>query len=90
MKPTAKLKAVKELQKSTGWQVMVEVMRDEILASAMSIADSAKMDVDEINFRRGSIWAAKQLMDMPIRLQVRLESEAALDAVDDNKKSTDQ
>lgn len=90
MKPSAKLKAVKELQKSTGWQIMVEVMRDEILASAMSIAESAKMDVDEINFRRGSIWAAKQLLDMPIRLEVRLESETALAAVDDKKKSVDQ
>lgn len=90
MKPSAKLKAVKELQKSTGWQIMVEVMRDEILASAMSIAESAKMDVDEINFRRGSIWAAKQLLDMPIRLEVRLESETALAAVDDKKQSVDQ
>ena len=89
MKPNAKLKAVKEL-KSNGWRVMVEVMQEEILASAMSIADSAKMDVDEINFRRGSIWAAKQLLEMPIRLRVRLESEAALDAVDDSKKSADQ
>ena len=90
MKPSAKLKAVKELQKSTGWQIMVEVMRDEILASAMSIAESAKMDVDEITFRRGSIWAAKQLLDMPIRLEVRLESETALAAVDDKKQSVDQ
>ena len=53
MTPQAKLKAIKELTGSKGWAVLLDVMNDEILASAMSIAESANMDLTEINFRRG-------------------------------------
>ena len=48
MTPRAKLKAIKELTGSKGWAVLLDVMNDEILASAMSIAESANMDLTEI------------------------------------------
>jgi hypothetical protein len=88
MRPEQKLKAVRDLIKSRGWAVLHEVMQDEILASAMAIADSPNMDLAEINFRRGSIWAAKQMLEMPTRLQAKLESEIALSNVDDKKKTS--
>jgi len=87
MNSKAKLKAIDDLMKSKGWQVLNQIMKDEIVSSAMSIADNASMDLQEINFRRGSIWAAKQMLDMPIRLRQNLEAEIALDT--DDRRSID-
>jgi hypothetical protein len=44
----------------------------------MAIADNPNMTLDEINFRRGSIWAAKRMLEMPHRLEMKLNSEIAL------------
>ena len=87
MNSKAKLKAIDDLMKSKGWQVLNQIMQDEIVSSAMSIADNASMDLQEINFRRGSIWAAKQMLEMPVRLRQKLEAEIALDT--DDRRSTD-
>ena len=87
MTPQAKLKAIKELTGSKGWAVLLDVMNDEILAAAMSIAESANMDLTEINFRRGAIWAAKRMLELPVRLQSKLESEIALSDMDDRNKN---
>lgn len=87
MTPQAKLKALQSLMSSKGWTVLNEVMNDEILASAMSIADTPNMDLQEINFRRGSIWAAKRMLELPVRLQAKLESEIALSNTDDRNKA---
>ncbi|MAS48194.1 MAG: hypothetical protein CL557_12405 [Alphaproteobacteria bacterium] len=87
MNSKAKLRAVDDLMKSKGWQVLNQIMKDEIVSSAMSIADNASMDLQEINFRRGSIWAAKQMLEMPIRLRQKLEAEIALDT--DDRQTTD-
>jgi hypothetical protein len=87
MNSKAKLKAIDDLMKSKGWQVLNQIMKDEIVSSAMSIADNASMDLQEINFRRGSIWAAKQMLEMPVRLRQKLEAEIALDT--DDRRSTD-
>jgi len=87
MTPQAKLKALQSLMSSKGWTVLNEVMNDEILASAMSIADTPNMDLQEINFRRGSIWAAKRMLELPVRLQAKLESEIALSNTDDRNKT---
>ena len=87
MNSKAKLKAIDDLMKSKGWQVLNQIMKDEIVSSAMSIADTASMDLQEINFRRGSIWAAKQMLEMPVRLRQKLEAEIALDT--DDRRSSD-
>jgi hypothetical protein len=80
------LKAVLDLQKSLGWKVLADVMNQEVVAAAMAIADNPKMTLDEINFRRGTIWAAKQLMDLPIKIQLKLENDLALSTKDDKPK----
>ena len=64
-------------------------MKEEIVTSAMSIADNSKMDLDEINFRRGSIWAAKQFLEIPNRLKLKFENEIALEKVDESLKKDD-
>lgn len=80
------LKAVLDLQKSLGWHILAEVMNQEVVAAAMAIADNPKMTLDEINFRRGTIWAAKQLIDLPVKIQLKLENELALSSKDDKPK----
>lgn len=82
-----RLKALIDLQNSSGWKVVTDVMNDEVVAAAMAIADNPKMTLDEINFRRGTIWAAKQLIDLPVKIQLKLENELALSTKDDNPKA---
>lgn len=64
--------------RSKGWQVIAEVMAEEQVAAAMAIADNPQMTLDEINFRRGAIWAATQLQNLPERLMRRLEADIVL------------
>lgn len=87
MNSRERLKAVLDLQKSPGWKAVSDVMADEVVAAAMAIADNPKMSLDEINFRRGTIWAAKQLMDLPAKIQLKLENELALSSQDDKPKA---
>lgn len=84
MTPKQKLKAVNDLTKSSGWAVIKEVMEDEVLQAAMAIAQTATMSIDEINFRRGSIWAATQMLELPERLRMKLEAEDRLLPMDDS------
>ena len=74
-----KLRRLKELETSAGWNVLLEIMKEEIVVSAMQIAETPNMELDEINYRRGSIYAAKRLLELPQRLAVKLENEIAMD-----------
>jgi len=78
MTPRQKLKAIDELMASDGWRVLSEVMQQEIVGAAMGMASSAQMSQDEMHFRRGSIWAANQLAELPGRLHHKFQSEASL------------
>ena len=82
MTPKAELSAIEALEKSKGWIVLRKVMEDEIVLAAMAIAENPNMSLDEINFRRGSIFAAKALLDMPTRLKSKLYGEVALNKDD--------
>lgn len=82
MTPKAELSAIEALEKSKGWIVLRKVMEDEIVSAAMAIAENPNMSLDEINFRRGSIFAAKALLDMPTRLKSKLYGEVALNKDD--------
>ena len=65
-------------------------MDEEVVKLAMSIAETSDMTLDQISFRRGAIFAAKQLLDLPTHLRVRLENEIALSGEDDNIRSNIQ
>lgn len=86
MKDTQAHVALNALERSKGWKYLREVMEQEVLSAAMAIADTPNMPIDEINFRRGSIWAAKSLLDLPQKLKLRLENEIALSR--DDSEST--
>lgn len=81
--PKSDLASIDALEKSKGWAVLMRIMHEEILQAAMAIAESPNMPIDEINFRRGSIWAGKRMLELPLRLRVKLENELALLGVDD-------
>jgi hypothetical protein len=55
----------------------------------MAIAETPNMELEEINFRRGSIWAAKRMLELPVRLRQKLEAEVALLNVDDSNRRND-
>ena len=78
MSDRGSLNAIDTLENSKGWTVMRKVMEEEIVSSAMAIAESPTMSLDEINFRRGTIFAAKALLDMPTKLRSKFEAEIAL------------
>jgi len=80
--PHAAIKALNTLDKNKGWQLLRKIMEEEIVASAMAIADKTEMSVDEINFRRGTIWAAKQMLNLPEKARIKFENEIALDRDD--------
>ena len=77
------LKGVETLRASRGWTYLREVMEQEIVSAAMGMANNANMSVEEMHFRRGSIWAAKQLLELPDKLQLHLESQIKLEAADE-------
>jgi hypothetical protein len=83
------LKSLDQLKNSRGWAYLRAVMEQEAVAAAMAIAENPKMTLDEINFRRGTIWAAKQLLDLPDKLALRLQNEVALTRKDDPSPPSD-
>lgn len=80
---TQELRALTALAESNGWAMLRRIMEDEIVAAAMMIAESPQMSQQEVDFRRGAIWAAKQLLDTPTRVIQRLEGDLRLDDPDD-------
>ena len=83
------VKAILNLQSSDGWELIKKVMEDEILQAAMQIGENPNMELNEINFRRGAIWAANRMLELPDRLKVKLENEIALSQRDDSKLDKD-
>jgi hypothetical protein len=85
MSTRSQIKAIDELKRSKGWQTIQRIMEQEVVAAAMLIADDPNMTAKEIDFRRGAIWAAKQLLNLPDRLKARLETDLALSHEDDSQ-----
>ena len=81
-----KIDALQKLINSPGWAVLKEAMQQDIVSAAMAIADNPSMHLDEINFRRGSIWAGKQLLSAPELIITKMQND---DAFDRSKSPTD-
>ena len=73
------IRALDTLLASRGWAVLREQMEKEIVTAAMQIAQNPNMTHDEINFRRGAIWAGQQLLETPHRMRQKLETERLID-----------
>ena len=75
----SKLKSIREMKETRGWAVCAEVMQSEITQAAYQMADNSRMPVDEMHFRRGAIWAARKLLELPDAIAARLENELLLE-----------
>lgn len=73
------LKELIALSESRGWAKINEVMQDEILQLALSMARSPDMTQQQMDFQRGAIFAAEQLLNVPTRLIQKIEGDLALD-----------
>lgn len=72
-------KAISALTKSDGWRILQEIMREELLASAINLSDRHRASIEDIHFQRGAIWAARQFIDMPTKLLAYYENQVLLD-----------
>lgn len=80
MTPKRKQEAIEKLLKSEGWAVLKEHMEAAILEAAYRLVGSASMPIDEVHFRRGSIWAAKRFLEMPDQVSALLTGELLMEA----------
>lgn len=55
-------------------------MKEDIMRAAYNIAESPNMTIEEINFRRGAMWAARRLLELPTALRLRLENDLLMEA----------
>ena len=76
------IRALKELRDSYGWQLIKKVIEDDIVAACFGMADSVLMSEKEIDFRRGSISAARNLLNLDSALLARLESDLLMASTD--------
>ena len=67
------------LAESRGWAKINKVMQDEILQLALNMARSPDMTQQQMDFQRGAIWAAEQLLNVPERLIHKLEGDMAFE-----------
>lgn len=78
LKPKEAHKAVSEMTQSKGWAYLRDIMRQEITEAAFAMANAAAMTESEMHFRRGAMWAAVRLVELPDRLLLKLQNEVAL------------
>lgn len=84
-----RLKQLKELANHPGWQHMAEVMKNEIVLAAFSLAEKRKIDQYEVEFQRGAMWAARRTVELPANLIALLESELTMERAMEIAKSAD-
>jgi hypothetical protein len=73
-----KIKELKTISESQGWAVLHKIMEDEILLLALSMARSSQMTQQDMDFQRGAIFAAEQMLNMPTKLINKLEGDLLL------------
>jgi len=72
------LRHLKDLIASKGWGILLAKMQQSITDAAFQFADFRPMNSQEVDFRRGAMWAAKQLMILPQVVTTQLENDIIL------------
>ena len=78
MEKTEELRILHELSESKGWALIQDKMSQEVVAAAFQLGANNGMTIDEIHFRRGAMWAAQKLMQLPETMTTMLENEIIL------------
>ena len=81
-----KLALIKRLKKDDAWKFLQEIMKEEILTAAYNLSSDPKTSVDELNWRRGALWASKKLIEMPSVLEVKLENDLMIQTLEADDK----
>ena len=81
-----KLALIKRLKKDDAWKFLQEIMKEEILTAAYNLSSDPKTSVDELNWRRGALWASKKLIEMPSVLEVKLENDLMMQSLEAEDK----
>lgn len=63
---------------SPAWQLIEQIMRDEIVQAAFRMADARPMSIEDIHFQRGALWASRKLVEIHDALIARLETDLAI------------
>jgi hypothetical protein len=80
MSNLTKTQALETLLSSEGWAVLNEQMNAAILQAAFQLVDQQNMTLDEIHYRRGAMWAARQFLNMPSQIKQIMDGELLMDA----------
>ena len=75
------LELVQDVQKHDGWLFIKEIMQNEIMTAANKLAETPQMSLEELHFRRGAMWAARKLIDVPTVLASKLENDVAMEVL---------
>jgi len=54
-------------------------MKQEILTASFQLSENRDMTLEEIHFKRGAMWAARQLKELPDRLIMKYSNEDVLE-----------
>ena len=81
-----KLALIKRLKKDDAWKFLQQIMKEEILTAAYNLSSDPKTSVDELNWRRGALWASKKLIEMPSVLEVKLENDLMMQTLEAEDK----
>jgi hypothetical protein len=71
---------LEELMASSGWALLESKMKDEIVNAAFAMAENARLTVDEMNFRRGAMWAARRVIELPTNMKTLIDNDLLMDA----------
>ena len=71
--------ALQELKKTRGWALLQETIKNEIVNAAYLLADNKLLNIDQINFQRGAMWAARRLQDLPDNLLQKLTTDLLIE-----------
>jgi hypothetical protein len=79
VKPKQAIDKLTSLKKTDGWKIIDEVMKQEILTASFQLSENRDMTLEEIHFKRGAMWAARQLKELPDRLIMKYSNEDVLE-----------
>jgi|TARA_Y100001934_G_C12254043_1_gene726604 hypothetical protein len=79
VKPKQAIDKLTSLKKTDGWKIIDEVMKQEILTASFQLSENRDMTLEEIHFKRGAMWAARQLKELPDRLILKYSNEDVLE-----------
>lgn len=73
------IKVIEELRQHPGWTYMRSIMEHEMKQGVSALCSSANMPETEMHFRRGALWAAEKMINLPENLELRLRNDLLIE-----------